>query len=166
MLTSLSTGDQQPVDHSASRLTVSSASPSSISVDPTRLSGLGRAVPQTLAGLPLVSVQTDGTADPDLIQLGYSDGVWMVSVFQSRGVMSGRPAHSVLDPQLAAYRTDGTPQMASWQSADAVITVVTDGPESLLAQVVHSLPHDQHRTPTRMERIQAGWSRIVTSMFG
>lgn len=165
MLTSLTTGGPRAIDPPTPGLTVSAVGRSSTSLDPAQLSGAGREVPQTLAGLPLASVQAVGSGADSVIHLAYTDGVWSVSMFERRGVLSGIPAGSVPDPQLDAYVSDGTPQMASWQSGDSVITVVTDGPDGLLAQAVHSLPHDQHRAPTTMGRVQAGWSRILTMMF-
>ncbi len=132
----------------------------------SQVSVFGWHCPQTLAGLPLIDVRTDVATDPGVVHLVYGDGIWTVSVFERRGVLSGAPAGSAISPQLDAYLSAGSPQTASWQSGDAVITVVSDGPDSLLSQIVMSLPHDPHRTPTTMERVQAGWSRIFAVMFG
>lgn len=166
MLTSLRTGGDRYVAFPTPRLAVSVANAALTPASSTELNRAGWNCEQTVAGLPLTQVNTDVAADPGLVHLVYTDGVWTISVFERRGLLAAAPAGSVLDPGLNAYLNSGTPRTASWQSGNAVITVATDGPAALLAQAVHSLPHAEHHVPTTMERVQAGWSRVVSSMFG
>jgi hypothetical protein len=45
-----------------------------------------------------------------------------------------------------------------------VFTVVTDGSASLLGEAVESLPHDGTTTRTTLDRIKAGWARILADV--
>jgi hypothetical protein len=47
-----------------------------------------------------------------------------------------------------------------------VLTVVTDGSAGLLAEAVESLPHNDAVTQTTLDRIQAGWARILADVKG
>ena len=50
---------------------------------------------------------------------------------------------------------------ATWTSGDVVMTAVTDGSRETLAAAVAALPHEARQQPTTMERVRAGWSRIL-----
>jgi hypothetical protein len=91
----------------------------------------------------------------------YSDGVSTLSVFEQRGRLSGPPAGSRYDESLHAHLAAGPPTMATWQSGDRVFTVVTDGSADLVRTAVRALPHVEVPSPTTMERIRAGWVRIL-----
>jgi hypothetical protein len=58
----------------------------------------------------------------------------------------------------------GASGVAIWQSGEMVFTVVTDGSASLLADAVESLPHGEATTQTTLDRIKAGWARILADM--
>jgi hypothetical protein len=45
-----------------------------------------------------------------------------------------------------------------------VFTVVTDGSASLLAEAVQSLPHNEATARTTLDRIKAGWARILADV--
>jgi hypothetical protein len=45
-----------------------------------------------------------------------------------------------------------------------VFTVVTGGSPTLLAEAVESLPHGGGTTQTTLDRIQAGWARILADL--
>jgi hypothetical protein len=47
-----------------------------------------------------------------------------------------------------------------------VLTVVTDGNAGLLSDAVESLPHDRSMTQTTLDRIRAGWARILADVKG
>jgi hypothetical protein len=114
-----------------------------------------------LAGLSLLRLRTDQTDDPELIHLVYSDGLTTLSVVEQRGRLSGAPTDSTHNPTLGAWVTSGMPTTATWTSGDVVLTAVTDGSRETLAAAVAALPHEARQQPTTMERVRAGWSRIL-----
>jgi anti-sigma factor RsiW len=114
-----------------------------------------------LAGLPLLRLRTDQTDDPDLVHLIYSDGLTTLSVVEERGRLDGGPSGTSRNETLGAWTTDGMPATASWTSGDVVLTAVTDGSRDTLTAAVAALPHESLRRPTTMERVRAGWSRIL-----
>jgi hypothetical protein len=96
-----------------------------------------------------------------MLHLLYSDGVTTLSVFEQRGVLAGPPPGSHWDQALGAHLLPGTPTMATWQSGDRVFSVATQGSAALAGAAVTSLPHAGPVARTTMERIQAGWVRIL-----
>ncbi len=116
---------------------------------------------ERLAGLSLMRLRTDQTDDPDLVHLVYSDGLTTVSVIEQRGRLNGPPTGSTRNETLGAWVTAGMPTTASWVTGDVVMTVVTDGSRETLAAAVAALPHEAPQQPTTMERVRAGWSRIL-----
>ena len=116
---------------------------------------------ERLAGLPLLRLRTDQTGDPDLVHLVYSDGLTTVSVVEQRGRLHGAPTGTTRNETLGAWVTEQMPATATWTSGDIVLTAVTDGSRETLAAAVAALPHDGRQRPTTMERVRAGWSRIL-----
>jgi anti-sigma factor RsiW len=114
-----------------------------------------------LAGLQLVRLRTDRTADPDLVHLVYSDGLTTLSVVEQRGRLAGAPSGTIRNETLGAWVSDEMPATATWTSGDVVLTAVTDGSREALAAAVAALPHAGLQRPTTMERVRAGWSRIL-----
>lgn len=119
-----------------------------------------------LAGLDLVRLRTDVTDRPGMLHMVYSDGVATVSVFEERGRLVQPGDDSDWDAGLGAYLRNGTSTSATWQSGGTVLTVVTDGPSTLLGEAVRSLPHDPALQRTTMERVHAGWVRIYERTVG
>lgn len=116
---------------------------------------------ERLAGLSLMRLRTDQTDDPKLVHLVYSDGLTTLSVVEQRGRLTDPPTGSTRNETLGAWVTSGVPTTASWVSGDVVMTVVTDGSRETLAAAVAALPHEEPQQPTTMERVRAGWSRIL-----
>lgn len=116
---------------------------------------------EKLAGMSLLRLRTDQADDPDLVHLVYSDGLTTVSVVEQRGRLGGAPTGSTRNETLGAWVSDGMPAAASWTSGDIVLTAVTDGSRETLAAAVAALPHEGLQRPTTMERVRAGWSRIL-----
>jgi negative regulator of sigma E activity len=130
------------------------------------LKALGWSCVRELAGLSLVRIRSDRANNPDIVHLVYSDGLNTVSVFQQRGQLRAAPEGSQWDPGLAAHVRRGASSVATWQSAEMVLTVVTDGSPVLLADAVESLPHERAMTQTTLDRIEAGWARILADVKG
>jgi hypothetical protein len=149
------------LEHLAPRLATSTTTASLTLSNVGELTSRGWYCRGDLAGLSLVRLRTDEAIDPDALHMVYSDGVSTLSVFEQRGQLSGPPAGSRYDEVLQAHVAAGTPTMATWQSGDRVFTVVTDGSAELVRAAVQTLPHVQVPSPTTMERIRAGWVRIL-----
>ncbi|MDN5761510.1 MAG: zf-HC2 domain-containing protein [Microlunatus sp.] len=116
---------------------------------------------EQLAGLPLLRLRIDQTNDPELVHLVYSDGLVSVSVVEQRGRLTDSATSGRWSETLSSWVSEGMPTAATWSSSDVVLTVVTDGSRETLAAAVAALPHDAVGTPTTMERVRAGWSRIL-----
>ena len=127
----------------------------------TDLAAQGWSPPDTLAGLPLVRLRCDRADNPQALHLMYSDGLSVVSVFEQRGGLDGRPSGSDWDAGVGAFVRWGSASTASWQSGETVLTVVSNGSPELLAEAVKSLPHAEVPRRTTMEAILAGWNRIL-----
>lgn len=129
-----------------------------------RLTSQGWFCHSELAGMSLVRLRADASAEPGVLQMVYTDGLSTVSVFERRGRLADSSSGSRWDPNLGAYRNDALLNTASWQSGDAVFTVATDGSTALRDRVVQALPHDEPASTTTMSRIRAGWTRILDSV--
>jgi hypothetical protein len=155
------TGGPVYLDHLAPRLATSTTTASLTLSNAAQLSSLGWFCHQDLSGLSLVRLRSDAAANPGTLHMVYSDGLSSLSVFEQRGALTGAPAGSRWDEPLGAYVTAGTPSLATWQSGDRVFTVVSDGAPRLVAEAVRTLPHATPLTRTTMDRVHAGWVRIL-----
>jgi negative regulator of sigma E activity len=145
------------VPRTSTSLTISSAA---------ELNASGWSCFRNLAGLSLVRIRSDRAGNPDTVHLVYSDGLSTVSVFQQRGQLTAVPEGSDWDDALGAHVRRGASGVATWQSGETVFTVVTDGSPGLLTETVRSLPHDRAMTQTTLDRIKAGWARILADVKG
>jgi len=160
---SVSRGDSI-LEHLPPRLAVPRTSTSLTLSSATELSASGWSCVRHLAGLSLVRIRSDRAGNPDTVHLVYSDGLTAMSVFEQRGRLTVVPEGSHWDAALGAHVRRGASSVATWQSGEVVLTVVTDGSTSLLAEAVESLPHGEPTTRTTLDRIKAGWARILADM--
>jgi negative regulator of sigma E activity len=154
------------LEHLPPRLVVPRTSTSLTLSSAAELNASGWSCVRHLADLSLVRIRSDRAANPDTVHLLYSDGLTTVSVFQQRGQLTAVPEGSQWDPALDAHVRRGASGVATWQSGDMVFTVVTDGSASVLADAVKSLPHEGATTQTTLDRIKAGWARILADVKG
>ncbi len=141
------------------------ARPWSTRLDPAQIATLraqGWPLPAELPGnLLLVSAHQTMTPAGPVIDLGYSDGLSVVSVFLQRGqldgalpgwrevALRGRPVYSA-DPDLHSL---------AWSARGFVYTVIAEAPPATVDQVVGALPHDAG--PGFWGRIARGLRRLV-----
>lgn len=130
------------------------------------LSSHGWSCSERLLGLSLVRLRADVGDNPGVVHMVYSDGVSTVSIFEERGRLVAPGADSQWDSDLGAHVRTGPSSSATWQSGGTVFTVVTDGPTSMLRDAVRTLPHGEPLAPTTMERVRAGWLRIIERIVG
>ena len=154
------------IDHFPRRLVVPNGDVALTLSNTPRLETAGWTCPADLAGLSLTRLRSNSTVDPTGVQLGYTDGLVTVSVFEQRGRLSVAPDGASWDPALKAYIWHGASEAATWQSGDTVFTVVTDGSEALLGSAVDALPHADSRPPSTMDQIKAGWVKILADVRG
>jgi hypothetical protein len=154
------------IDHFPRRLVVPNGDVALTLSNTPRLEAAGWTCPTELAGLSLMRLRSNSTTDPTGVQLGYTDGLVTVTVFEQRGRLAVAPEGASWDPGLKAYIWHGASEAATWQSGDTVFTVVTDGSEALLATAVDALPHEDSRPPSTMDQIKAGWVKILADVRG
>ena len=154
------------IDHFPRRLVVPNGDVALTLSNTPRLEAAGWSCPAELAGLSLTRLRSNSAVDPTGVQLGYTDGLVTVSVFEQRGRLADAPDGASWEPALKAYVWHGASEAATWQSADTVFTVVTDGSEALLASAVDALPHADSRPPSTMDQIKAGWVKILADVRG
>jgi hypothetical protein len=162
---SVSHGDSI-LEHLPPRLAVPRTNTSLTLSSAGQLNASGWSCTRQLAGLSLVRIRSDQPGNPQAVHLVYSDGLSTVSVFEQRGRLNAVPEGSQWDAGLAAHVRRGASTVATWQSGEMVFTVVTDGSAGLLAGAVGSLPHDRAAMRTTLDRITAGWARILADVKG
>jgi len=85
-------------------------------------------------------------ADAGGVQLVYSDGLDVVSLFVQRGRLDRDAMPGMVVAPFAAgavlRSASGAPTWV-WQSSGSVLTVMTDAPESFVERIVGALPPDQ-----------------------
>ncbi|HEX6758675.1 MAG TPA: zf-HC2 domain-containing protein [Propionibacteriaceae bacterium] len=160
---SVSRGDSI-LEHLPPRLAVPRTSTSLTLSSAAELNASGWSCVRQLAGLSLVRIRSDRAGNPDTVHLVYSDGLTTLSVFEQRGRLTAVPEGSYWDAALGAHVRRGASGVATWQSGEMVFTVVTDGSASLMAEAVESLPHGAATTQTTLDRIKAGWARILADV--
>jgi hypothetical protein len=158
--------EESILEHLPPKLAVPRTSTSLTLSSAGELKASGWSCGRKLAGLSLVRIRSDRANNPDIVHLVYSDGLKTVSVFQQRGELSAAPKGSQWDSALGAHVRRGASNVATWQSAEMVFTVVTDGSTILLAEAVESLPHVRAVPQTTLDRIEAGWARILADVKG
>jgi sigma-E factor negative regulatory protein RseB len=132
-------------------------------VDVTQMRGRGWPVPGALPdGLALFEADEATTSSGTVLDLGYSDGLFVVSIFVQRGALA---------PKLAGYQKitlDGRDVYAgqpdersvTWAGQGFVFTVMADAPRATLDKAVETLPYDA--PPGFWDRLSKGFGRLAT----
>lgn len=129
------------------------------------LRGRGWPLPGPLPGkLTLLSAREETTGAGPVIDLDYSDGLSVVSVFLQRGHLPtqltgwaqvGLQGHRV-------YADDSDGHSVAWSARGFVYTVIAEAPRQTVGQVVSALPHDS--PPGIVDRIRQGVHRLTSWM--
>jgi sigma-E factor negative regulatory protein RseB len=132
----------------------------------TSLAGHGWQVPGGLpGGLPLYTAAWTTTTSGEVVDLEYSDGLYVVSLFVQRGSLA---------PDMSGWRqvsVDGQRAFVSghsvtWTGPGFVYTMIADAPPQTLTQVVGALP--RAGSPGVLDRLGRGFIRLarVINPFG
>jgi sigma-E factor negative regulatory protein RseB len=126
-----------------------------------RLRGGGWPVPGQLPGnLSLVTASETGRPGAGSLDLAYSDGLSVVSLFVQRGhlpaQLSGWSPVAVQGKRVLT--ADPDQRSVAWSAGGFVYTVIADAPQQTVTQVVAALPHDQR--PGFFGRLANGLHRL------
>jgi sigma-E factor negative regulatory protein RseB len=116
-----------------------------ITVRLARLRAQGWPLPGPLpGGLALLGAREDNTATGPVVDLDYSDGLSLVSVFLQRGHLRSRLTgwSRMALGGSPVYADDSEGQTYVWSAHGFVYTLVAAAPPQTVAQVVGALPHD------------------------
>jgi sigma-E factor negative regulatory protein RseB len=123
----------------------------------------GWPVPPLLPGnLLLIAAHQRGTAAGPVIDLDYSDGLSLVSIFLQRGELPrALPGWQEITLRgSAVYSTDSGSRSLAWSAHGFVYTVIAEAPAATVDQAVDSLPHDAR--PGFWGRIAKGMRRLAS----
>ena len=109
-------------------------------------------------GLPLYSAARSTTAAGQVLDLGYSDGLSVVSLFVQRGTLAQRPA-GWQQVSLPGHQVYVAGHSIIWAGGGFVYTMLADAPPRVVTQVVTALP--QNTAPGFFGRIMRGFRRLA-----
>src|SRR5215831_14826277 len=126
-----------------------------------RLQARGWPLPGPLpGGLVLLGARRDSTPGGPVIDLDYSDGLSLVSVFLQRGHLQPMTGWSrVVMRGSPVYLDTPDGQTFVWSAQGFVYAVVAAAPPQTVSQVVAALPHG---SPGVLARLRQGWHRILS----
>lgn len=132
----------------------------------TSLTGKGWQVPGSLpGGLPLYTAASAKTTGGEVVDLEYSDGLYVVSLFAQRGTLaSNMPGWRQVS--VGGQRAFVSGHSVTWAVPGFVYTMIADAPPQTMTQVVGALPRDG--SPGVLARLGRGFIRIarVINPFG
>jgi hypothetical protein len=127
------------------------------------LRAAGWPLPRAVAsGLTLFQATETSTKSGRVVELSYSDGLSVISVFLQRGELPrSLPGWQRMTTRGSrVYATDPDDRSLAWSSRGFVYTVISDAPIAAIDQTVMRLPHD---SPAGFwERMSRGLRRIVS----
>ncbi len=128
-----------------------------------RLRAGGWPLPGQLPGhLTLVQAQQTGGTPGAVVDLAYSDGLSVVSLFLQRGHLpprlSGWSRVAVRGQQV--FTADPDRRSVAWSARGFVFTVLADAPEGTVDQVVMVLPHSAR--PGFLGRMRRGLTALAS----
>ncbi len=137
-----------------------------VTARPGRLRAEGWRLPGSLpGGLALVGAREGNTATGPVVDLDYSDGLSLVSVFLQRGHLKSAPVgwwRTTLGGS-PVYADDSDGQTFVWPAQGFVYTLVAAAPPQTVAQVVAALPHNGSQG--LLSRVGHGLRRLLSWLF-
>jgi sigma-E factor negative regulatory protein RseB len=123
----------------------------------------GWPLPAAVAGgLALFKSTEMTTTSGPVLELSYSDGLSVISVFLQRGQLPhGMPGwRRIKASGSSVYTIDPDDRSLAWSARGFVYTVISDAPVGTVEQAVMGLPHDN--PPGFWERMDRGFRRIAS----
>jgi sigma-E factor negative regulatory protein RseB len=123
-----------------------------------QLDGNGWNLPAALpGGLSLYAAAQGGTSAGEVVDLGYSDGLSVVSLFVERGTLAKMAGWQRVN--VGGHLAYVTEHSITWAGRGFVYTVIADAPPQTVEAVVAALP--QNSPPGFLERLGRGLSRLA-----
>jgi sigma-E factor negative regulatory protein RseB len=124
------------------------------------LNAKGWHLPATLpAGLSLYAAEQSRTPTGQVVHLGYSDGLFVVSLFVQRGTLPAKMA-GWQPASIGGHLVYAGQHSITWASRGFVYTVLADAPPQTMNTVVKMLPRDT--APSFLLRMRRGLARLAT----
>jgi sigma-E factor negative regulatory protein RseB len=118
--------------------------------------------PQLPGGLSLFTGAQTQTSTGAVLDLGYSDGLSVVSVFEQRGNLAAGLAgwQKITVAGHVVYAAEPDQRSLTWSSRGMVYTVMADAPAQTVDEVIGVLPHDT--PPGFWKRMSRGFARLAS----
>jgi sigma-E factor negative regulatory protein RseB len=123
----------------------------------------GWLVPAELpGGLSLFTGAQTPTDTGTALDLGYSDGLSVVSLFEQRGNLAAKLTgwQKITVAGHVIYAAEPDQRSLTWSSRGMVYTVVADAPAQTVDTVIAALPHDT--PPSFWKRMSRGFTRLAS----
>jgi len=126
------------------------------------LRAAGWSLPATVPGLALFTSTQMSTRSGKVVELSYSDGLSVISVFVQHGELPrSMPGWRRISARGSkVYAIDPDDRSLAWSSRGFVYTVISDAPAAAVDRVVSRLPH--YRAPDFWGRMDRGLHRIAS----
>jgi sigma-E factor negative regulatory protein RseB len=132
------------------------AAPAKLLLD---LDGHGWQLPAVLpGGLALYEAAQSQTGTGQIVDLGYSDGLSVISLFVERGTLAKMAGWQPVS--LSGHVVYAAEHSITWAGRGFVYTVIADAPPQTVEQVVAALP--QNSAPGFLARIGRGLDRLAS----
>lgn len=107
------------------------------------------------------TAQQAGQAGP-VLDLGYSDGLYVISLFEQRGKLATKLAgwQKTTEGGRIVYASGSAQRSLAWSGNGMVYTLIADAPTPTVAAVVDALPYD--KPPGFWKRMSRGLSRLAS----
>ena len=135
-------------------------------IEPAKLLALrqqGWQVPPALpGGLMLFTGGMARTTSGPVLDLGYSDGLSVISLFEQRGKLAAKLTgwQKIKVAGRTVYAAVPTQRSLTWAGKGIVYTLIADAPAKTVATVVGALPYD--KPPGFWKRMSRGLSRMAS----
>jgi sigma-E factor negative regulatory protein RseB len=118
--------------------------------------------PQLPGGLSLFTGAQTRTSTGKVLDLGYSDGLSVVSVFEQHGNLAAKLDgwQKITVAGHVIYAAGPDQRSLTWSSRGMVYTVIADAPAQTVNSVVGALPHDG--PPGFWKRMSRGFARMAS----
>jgi sigma-E factor negative regulatory protein RseB len=118
-------------------------------------------LPDLPDGLSLFTGAQTNTSTGTVLDLGYSDGLSVVSVFEQHGNLAAKLAgwEKTTVAGHVIYAAEPDQRSLTWSSRGMVYTVMADAPPQTIAAVVGALPHDT--PPGFWKRMSRGFAKLA-----